>query len=1563
MDLADALADSLADHEISTLLSATSHQPLVKPQPRPSGAQLPRSEAKHTASQNAMAASVASVGATSGFTSLDMMSHLSPPKALHTGSPPISPNLPAKNMQFSWEEHSAFSKPFQHLQPGGTGSLSHSGSMTAGAGAGAGAGVASAGSHGDSLGEGPSVFGSNLFDGFQFGGENRNYYSYQSGEFPAQGQGHSRSARHGSSGASQVMTGKRTPGPSKAGASPRERGGSDVLSDGVMRGDGKADGGINAGPNQPPKHPQQQQQQSNERYGPRRVTREGQEQVHSHGLASQISVLHDQQHYLGRNLAGTILSPPDAEHEAHHDLSGSLERADWGIMRYGLNLSTTPSSSQEAGARPSQHQSSQSQERGGSTHQSHSHLGETLLPQEEQVTSMLGALGLDTHQPQPHSALQQDSHRHNPQHQHQHQHQAGATITDMGTYSTLNAQAPHFMGRSHSQGPSRGGPGHSNSQHRGSQHDAPQPGLSQTSPTMAPMQPGGSNSSSQKGGDQVQGQGAGNLRWSFPPGGAPTAQGGGSYGRNVAKVMGRDGSYGGERLTGSVDTLRGLQRHQQRQQQAGSRQFVGGHGQGQQQQQQQQHHVQQAGGGGYAMQGQGLGRDGHAAGPAQGMYYEHDQREQQRGAYRSLPQQQQQQHQQQHQYPRQRRPTHPQAQLPRQLQPDFDYSYEAMSDGDYGQVVQAQPNQYSHRQHHPYQPSLPGQGQSRGARGSKSRAQAQQLDRHVGPGMSQSQLRQGQHEGMGPGSFHQHHPHQHQHHPQQAMKVQMQMHQRGAGGGEWRLPSAALSGAHPTGPVPNAGAGQDEDSAKRAELVESPGTRLAFKDFYRTFRAREKISCDAARTFAMECFDLLPIKVHWRLYLEIADLAKRENRFAEARKLYRKVTKLQPFASQGWLEYSKLEDESGDLPKCAQILRRGLMFCEYSETLLVKAIKHEERMGRLSGARELLSRLKHVGIEKVWRTVLEGALLESRAGNIDVARKVLKYLMTHVPWYGPIYYEAFRLEENAEHFEAALAIVEQGLTEIPRYGPLWFGAFRLCEKLDMAEAKGALARGERPELTRTQAALQRAKNSISKELVWKVHFEAAQIEERLASLCASGEVGKALAAGEPDPSVTDARDRLLGPCRSRYVSSVLACPLNLRWKVWLAGSRMELAAGNVARARDLLKQAYQEVPDKSMSLVFLECSRLEEFTGNLNAARLILQKARAETKSEWKVFLESVLLEIRASDWVRASSEAESALAIHSGAGRLWAVLVQLKQRTSDEAQQASLRMALKEVPKSGEVWCEGARIHLNPLGRSFDMKISCTYLEFAIQFTPQYGDSFMECLRLQLLQSVLQPVAAKVAEGRNTIEPLVPTEVLEHEWGREGRDPDKDEVLFSLAGSDLSNTEGEFFSLSNDDLSSVVLPREAQYVQTVIEALQLRCVNADPNYGSLWFHCRHRPSDTARSVLMMAKLQMAGELVQLQPLYLTAMVRHMQVEAEVKAYVESKNCEEAALEACLERLNAAGSRVAPPVRVPPQVGLAVTTEDFVTGLVSLNRITARMSRLKSEGRRKILFGSDQIVP
>ena len=98
------------------------------------------------------------------------------------------------------------------------------------------------------------------------------------------------------------------------------------------------------------------------------------------------------------------------------------------------------------------------------------------------------------------------------------------------------------------------------------------------------------------------------------------------------------------------------------------------------------------------------------------------------------------------------------------------------------------------------------------------------------------------------------------------------------------------------------------------------------------------------------------------------------------------------------------------------------------------------------------------------------------------------------------------------------------------------------------------------------------------------------------------------------------------------------------------------------------------------------------------------------------------------------------------------------------EQQLRVFQQALNEVPKSGEVWCEGARIFLNPQSACFNLVVARHFLNFAIEFTPQYGDSFIEYLRLQML-------------------------------------------------------------VGSPDAS--------------VERLWQLCINAEPNYGVLWFHCK----------------------------------------------------------------------------------------------------------------------------
>lgn len=92
----------------------------------------------------------------------------------------------------------------------------------------------------------------------------------------------------------------------------------------------------------------------------------------------------------------------------------------------------------------------------------------------------------------------------------------------------------------------------------------------------------------------------------------------------------------------------------------------------------------------------------------------------------------------------------------------------------------------------------------------------------------------------------------------------------------------------------------------------------------------------------------------------------------------------------------------------------------------------------------------------------------------------------------------------------------------------------------------------------------------------------------------------------------------------------------------------------------------------------------------------------------------------------------------HVGAGRLWAACINLVHQSismlflmvrccGPEAAMMIFRKSLRHVAKSGEVWCEGARIFLNPTSRLFHIQNAAKCLNFALFFTPQYGDTIIE--------------------------------------------------------------------------------------------------------------------------------------------------------------------------------------------------------------------------------------------
>lgn len=75
----------------------------------------------------------------------------------------------------------------------------------------------------------------------------------------------------------------------------------------------------------------------------------------------------------------------------------------------------------------------------------------------------------------------------------------------------------------------------------------------------------------------------------------------------------------------------------------------------------------------------------------------------------------------------------------------------------------------------------------------------------------------------------------------------------------------------------------DSTRANRQELVESPQSKTAYKEFYRQFRIKERESAVAARSYAEQALTWMPQKAKWRVKLELADMAKRKNDFEEVR--------------------------------------------------------------------------------------------------------------------------------------------------------------------------------------------------------------------------------------------------------------------------------------------------------------------------------------------------------------------------------------------------------------------------------------------------------------------------------------------------------------------------------------------------------------------------------------------------------------------------------------------------------------------------------------------------------
>jgi tetratricopeptide (TPR) repeat protein len=519
---------------------------------------------------------------------------------------------------------------------------------------------------------------------------------------------------------------------------------------------------------------------------------------------------------------------------------------------------------------------------------------------------------------------------------------------------------------------------------------------------------------------------------------------------------------------------------------------------------------------------------------------------------------------------------------------------------------------------------------------------------------------------------------------------------------------------HLTGPLCRVEASTTHTKLSKAKYAQQ-------QQFSKEFHAYSSKQQDFAAVYAwgMHKLESTPEENKWGVYYELAKLCRERDQHEQAGAMFAKLTEMQPDFINGWLDHVKCEEVAGNLNFAVSVLVEGIRHNPCNEHLAIRLLKLVEKMEDGVGAQQVCDFIGRSDPASTWKSWLQMALFKSRRGLVNEAARIMHFLVDKLPRNGVISNEAAKLEASLGHYPEAFEICHRGMEQSSRYGLLWFTYLRLfC----INKANASLA--DKWADVSIASIVQRAQQNLSADLLWKIHFEAAQMKASLGDFAAS-EVW--------------------------FKKSGSTCPSSLQWKVLLGNSRMKLRWGaaevkkykrrstltdrHFCDAQVLISESLSCCPQKMKSTVLIECAHLEEFMGNPTRAKQLLGDARCKGKSAWRAALEEILLHLRQQDHASALTHAKQALQEYPFTGRLWGLLIQLLELEGPDAQLACFHEAVQQVPKSGEVWSAGARLALNPTSPHFNLDQAIARLNKSIKFTPQFGDSFIDSTLHALLR------------------------------------------------------------------------------------------------------------------------------------------------------------------------------------------------------------------------------------
>ncbi|KAH0793235.1 pre-mRNA splicing factor [Histomonas meleagridis] len=434
-------------------------------------------------------------------------------------------------------------------------------------------------------------------------------------------------------------------------------------------------------------------------------------------------------------------------------------------------------------------------------------------------------------------------------------------------------------------------------------------------------------------------------------------------------------------------------------------------------------------------------------------------------------------------------------------------------------------------------------------------------------------------------------------------------------------------------------------------------------------------------------------KDKYRIYRSAADSNKRRFLNKEAFDLYTRAESIDPTAPQCYLDHAKLLDEIGKSDEAEEVLKKGLVQTHFSDQITVKLLKQFERRQRFSSARQILGQIYlNMHSKGAPASVAEGILFEVRHGDVENALHLLSLIDQKTISKSGFFVELSEYLHRRGYNELSLSYARLGTQRNITMPNNW----NQLLQLQTSEA----------DIINT---LNKAKENLSQNTLSKlIQATALLLASRYNSLTISRiHMGECLLLVSPDQ----------------------------RWRVFYNAAIIEMFYGDRNLSKLLLDQSFHISPQKYASIVLLACAKVAEINNDKNA-KLALEyynRLYKNYNSDWRVYLEYSMYLIRHNKIRKALELVKEGLKKHSSTGRLWALRIQLEDGNE---QIETLKEAIKNTPKSGEVWVEAVRIVLNPLSPYFNLKNARFFLNVAFLFTPQYIDIFIEMIRLELLEN-----------------------------------------------------------------------------------------------------------------------------------------------------------------------------------------------------------------------------------